>query len=33
MASDSRDPYGTEWNIQEVELVVDDYFEMFRLEQ
>jgi Domain of unknown function (DUF3883) len=33
MTSDSRDPYGTEWNIQEVELVVDDYFEMFRLER
>ena len=31
--SDSRHPYGTEWNIHEVELVVDDYFEMFRLER
>jgi hypothetical protein len=33
MTSDGHDPYGTEWNTQEVELVVVDYFEMFRLER
>ena len=33
MTSDAPDPYGTEWSTQEVELVVEDYFEMFRLER
>jgi hypothetical protein len=33
MSSDEFDPYGTEWSTQEVELVVLDYFEMFRLER
>lgn len=33
MTSDAVDPYGTEWNGEEVELVVADYFEMFRLER
>jgi Domain of unknown function (DUF3883) len=33
MASDTLDPYGTEWSNQEVELVVKDYFEMLQLEQ
>src|SRR5258706_10251102 len=30
---DAPDPYGTEWNVREVELVVADYFEMFQLER
>ena len=33
MSSDELDPYGTEWSAQELELVVLDYFEMFRLER
>lgn len=33
MTGDEPDPYGTEWSAQEVELVVADYFEMFRLER
>jgi hypothetical protein len=33
VTNDAPDPYGTEWNVREVELVVADYFEMFQLER